>query len=97
MQSSQEIEKYLSDFQAFENNGASYDPAWLKTLRLAAIGKFSELGFPTVKQEDWRFTNILPLTRSHFRRTVVQLAGRSVGGDQQAHCGWMFEECFGFH
>ncbi len=69
MQSSQEIEKYLSDFHAFENNGAAHDPAWLKSLRLAAIGKFSELGFPTVKQEDWRFTNILPLTRSHFRRS----------------------------
>ncbi len=68
MQSSQEIEKYLSDFQAFENNGAAHDPAWLKTLRLAAIGKFSELGFPTVRQEDWRFTNILPLTRTQFQR-----------------------------
>jgi Fe-S cluster assembly protein SufD len=71
MQSSKEIEKYLSDFQAFENNGASHDPAWLKNLRAAAIGKFSELGFPTVKLEDWRFTNILPLTRSHFRRASV--------------------------
>ncbi len=71
MQSSQEIEKYLSDFRAFENNGAAHDPAWLKTFRHAAIGKFSELGFPTVKQEDWRFTNILPLTRTHFRRAPV--------------------------
>ena len=68
MQTSQEIEKYLSDFRAFENNGASHDPVWLKNFRVAAIGKFSELGFPTIKQEDWRFTNILPLTRSHFRR-----------------------------
>src|SRR5208283_1421711 len=76
MQSSQEIEKYLSDFQAFENNGAAHDPAWLKTFRHAAIGKFSELGFPTVKQEDWRFTNILPLTRTHFRRA----AGTSLPG-----------------
>ena len=71
MQSSKEIEKYLSDFHAFENNGASHDPAWLTNLRHAAIGKFSELGFPTIKHEDWRFTNILPLTRSRFRRAPI--------------------------
>ncbi|MGA9407178.1 MAG: Fe-S cluster assembly protein SufD [Bacteroidota bacterium] len=67
MQSSQEIEKYLTDFHAFENNGASHDPSWLKSVRLSGIGKFSELGFPTVKQEDWRFTNILPLTKFSFQ------------------------------
>lgn len=70
MQSSQEIEKYVSDFHVFENNGAGHDPAWLKSLRLAALGKFTELGFPTIKQEDWRFTNILPLTKTHFHRAL---------------------------
>lgn len=67
MQSAKEIEKYLTDFHAFENNGAAEAPAWLKDLRTGAIGKFSELGFPTIKQEDWRFTNILPLTKVPFR------------------------------
>ncbi len=66
MQSSKEIEKYLTDFRAFENNGAAQAPAWLKELRADAIGKFSELGFPTTKLEDWRFTNILPLTKVPF-------------------------------
>jgi len=81
MQSSQEIEKYVSDFHAFENNGAGHDPAWLKSVRLAAIGKFTELGFPTVKQEDWRFTNILPLTRTSFRR-ASKIASAHVNPDE---------------
>jgi Fe-S cluster assembly protein SufD len=67
MQSAKEIEKYLTDFHAFENNGAAQAPAWLRELRAGAIGTFSELGFPTIKQEDWRFTNILPLTKVPFR------------------------------
>ena len=66
-QPAKEIEKYLTDFHAFENNGAAEAPAWLKELRTGGIGKFTELGFPTTKQEDWRFTNILPLTKVPFR------------------------------
>ena len=68
MQSAKEIEKYLTDFLAFENNGAANAPAWLKKLRATGIAKFNELGFPTTKQEDWRFTNILPLTKVSFSR-----------------------------
>src|SRR5450759_2894706 len=67
MQSREEIENYLKDFHAFESNGAAQAPTWLKELRASAIEKFSELGFPTTKQEDWRFTNILPLTKVPFR------------------------------
>lgn len=70
MQVSKEVENYVKDFRSFENNGASGAPAWLKELRSNAIGKFSELGFPTVKQEDWRFTNILPLTKISFGHTT---------------------------
>jgi Fe-S cluster assembly protein SufD len=65
--SPKEIEKYLADFHAFENNGAANAPTWLKELRTGGIQKFSELGFPTTKQEDWRFTNILPLAKTPFR------------------------------
>lgn len=71
LQLSKELEKYLVDFGAFSNNGASKAPAWLKDLRTNAIGKFKEMGFPTVKQEDWRFTNILPLTKIPFRHASM--------------------------
>ena len=42
-------------------------PAWLNDLRQAAIASFSELGFPTVKQEAWRYTNVQPLIALPFR------------------------------
>ena len=81
MQSSKEIEKYLSDFQAFESNGASHDPSWLKSFRLSGIEKFSELGFPTIKQEDWRFTNILPLTKIPFHHATEKKAPKAKPSD----------------
>jgi Fe-S cluster assembly protein SufD len=38
-------------------------PAWQLTLRRAGLARFTELGVPTLAHEDWRFTNLTPLTR----------------------------------
>lgn len=37
--------------------------AWLAPARKQAFDAFSATGFPTTKQEDWRFTDVSPLTR----------------------------------
>ena len=38
-------------------------PAWQLALRQAGLARFTELGIPTLAHEDWRFTNLAPLTR----------------------------------
>src|SRR2546426_229048 len=53
-------EHYVRDFQAFASNGAAGAPAWLREIREGAIARFAELGFPTMKQEAWRFTSVAP-------------------------------------
>ncbi len=40
---------------------------WLQDLRYYAASRFVELGFPTVRDEDWRFTNISPIASTEFR------------------------------
>lgn len=42
-------------------------PAWLRPLRQAGLARFAEQGFPTVRHEDWRFTNLAPLTKLAFK------------------------------
>jgi Fe-S cluster assembly protein SufD len=42
-------------------------PAWLAGLRQAAIEHFSERGFPTLNDEDWRFTNVAPIAARPFQ------------------------------
>jgi len=37
--------------------GKTGEPAFLGELRRRAAGRFSELGFPTPRREEWRFTN----------------------------------------
>jgi len=59
-------EHYVRDFQAFASNGAAGAPAWLREIREGAIARFAELGFPTMKQEEWRFTSVAPIAETRF-------------------------------
>jgi Fe-S cluster assembly protein SufD len=62
-------EQYLADFDAFERNGAAQSPSWLRSLRQASIARFAELGFPTVREEAWRYTSVAPVLERAFRPT----------------------------
>jgi Fe-S cluster assembly protein SufD len=56
---------YLSAFERLEHERAE-QLSWLANLRKGGIARFSEIGFPTLKDEDWRFTNVAPITRLPF-------------------------------
>ena len=68
MANHQETEAYLSAFKHHQANGAGHGPIWLKKLRESAIASFEKLGFPTTRNEDWRYTNVGPLVRTVFER-----------------------------
>jgi Fe-S cluster assembly protein SufD len=42
-------------------------PRWLQDLRDRAASRFSALGFPTVRDEEWRFTNVAPIAAAEFK------------------------------
>ena len=42
-------------------------PSWTRRLREAALDRFKELGFPSVKEEEWKYTNVAPLTKLSFQ------------------------------
>ncbi len=53
---------------AFDRAAAEIaQPTWLATLRKAAIAHFTEQGFPTLNDEDWRFTNVAPIAALPFK------------------------------
>jgi len=53
---------YASGFaQALEQDTGL--PAWLTSVRRTAFDDFLDQGWPTTKQEDWRFTDVTPITR----------------------------------
>lgn len=50
--------------QILETNEA--EAAWLKMLRENAVDRFREIGFPSVKQEEWKYTNVAPFVKDEF-------------------------------
>jgi Fe-S cluster assembly protein SufD len=42
------------------------DAPWLTELRHSALERFLELGFPTTRHEDWKYTNVQPLGELDF-------------------------------
>src|ERR1035437_8136918 len=60
-----ETDSYLETFERFEEQAKR--PAWVFPLRKAGITRFAELGFPTLQQEDWRFTNVAPIAQLPFK------------------------------
>ena len=61
-----DVDRYLAAFKAFAGNGAGRAPSWLKEIREGAIARFAELGFPTTKQEEWRFTSVAAIADRGF-------------------------------
>jgi Fe-S cluster assembly protein SufD len=58
---------YLSNFSRFEKALARAGDSWLHRIRKAAIKRFAELGFPTTRNEDWKFTSVDPIAKIPFR------------------------------
>ncbi len=57
-------EKLVSSFMAFENKVDVDDP--LHEIRLGAIRNFESRGFPTNKEEAWKYTSLRKLERTNF-------------------------------
>jgi Fe-S cluster assembly protein SufD len=68
-------ERVLSAFRALEDHTRAGTPAWLERARRAAIERFAATGFPTTRDEDWRYTNVAAI-----EATPLQLAPDGVPG-----------------
>ena len=60
------VERYVAEFELFSNNGASGAPGWLKERRTQAMARFAEVGFPSARQEAWRFTDVKAIAQESF-------------------------------
>jgi Fe-S cluster assembly protein SufD len=69
---------YLENFRAYENQLNGSASGDLHSVRKDAIARFEELDFPTVKDEEWKYTNIAPLLKYNFKPGI---SGRSISGE----------------
>jgi Fe-S cluster assembly protein SufD len=46
------------------------DPEWMVRARRAALERFAAAGFPTTRDEEWRFTSVAPIADARFALAV---------------------------
>lgn len=60
--------RFAADFDLFLRELPGSEPAAITALRRMAIERFATLGFPTLRQEAWRQTNVAPIAQGAFVR-----------------------------
>ncbi|HEX9997710.1 MAG TPA: Fe-S cluster assembly protein SufD [Abditibacterium sp.] len=85
------VARYVDLFSQFEReHPASH---WLANLRRQSIESFQKLGFPTVRDEEWKYTDItpaanlatLPVFRSELNGAAAQISGNLPFGEIGGH------------
>jgi Fe-S cluster assembly protein SufD len=62
---------YQAAFRLLQSNSSgSGDSSWLKRLRENAMDRFVSLGFPSVEEEEWKYTNVTPIAKASFSPIV---------------------------
>jgi Fe-S cluster assembly protein SufD len=73
---------YREQFAQLESGRAGARLPWLQRTRLAAFERFADLGFPTLRDEDWKYTSVASIDKRSFKLVPASLNG--VGADQVA-------------
>lgn len=58
---------YVAHFDRLEKELGEKRRSWLHPVRKAAFARFAEVGFPTLRDEEWRFTNVASIARADFQ------------------------------
>jgi Fe-S cluster assembly protein SufD len=86
------LDSYLERFNRLDET-APDTPGWLSQLRREAMLRFAETGFPTIADEDWRYTNVASLAATSYETAPApspdgpcRMDSRAAGGGSGARC-----------
>lgn len=78
------VTNYLTNFSRIEKQVGGR--MWLDGLRKSAMDRFAEVGFPSGRDEEWRFTNVAALAKIPFKPApAVELHGDDVASYAFGH------------
>jgi len=61
------VEHYLAEFSALGNAFPGHGLDWLNQSRQGALDAFASAGFPTRRNEDWKYTRVTPIEKRGFK------------------------------
>lgn len=65
-QATTEKSSYRAAFEAMQAADRATLPAWVLRLRETALERFEQINFPTTDVEDWKYTNVAPISKGNF-------------------------------
>lgn len=66
----QKESSYEQAFRELQKSGGVEGSSQLGQLREGAMQRFVELGFPSVKEEEWKYTNVAAIARAGFQPAI---------------------------
>ncbi|MCC6744507.1 MAG: hypothetical protein IT175_11655, partial [Acidobacteria bacterium] len=76
---SEEKDRYLAAYDARAAVTAA-EPDWLTSLRRLAIARFDAVGFPTTRNEAWKYTDVSPILKTEFGSSTGSIGKLSFAG-----------------
>lgn len=73
------VDPYCEDFDRSFALLPGNELAWLRALRRGAMDRFAQIGFPTTRDEAWKYTSLAPLTRIAFSRVGLNGVAATTG------------------
>ncbi len=63
--------RYTAEYPTIAPTLPGQNLVWLTALRQEALSKFSALGFPSLREEEWRYTNVSAIEKKLFAPSVI--------------------------
>lgn len=58
---------HVRELDSFTGAATAESPEWLEPIRRAALDRFASTGFPSPREEEWRFTPVTPIAQASWR------------------------------
>ena len=89
LQLAKEEGAYAAAFRALPQKLGKDEPSWLRHAREDAFARFERIGFPSVKEEEWKYTNVAPIAKLQF---TPALAGATIVASNNGFGSFVYDE-----
>ncbi len=69
------LSRYAAEYENVAGRLPGQSLPWLKAFRAEAFGEFSKRGFPSIREEEWRYTNVSAIEKKLFAPASADPAG----------------------
>lgn len=74
--------QFIENFDQLSDSAQTDSPDWLSSIRTKHVNRILDLGIPTVKDEEWKYTSLADLNKHSFK---IQDASGDIDIDRLSH------------